>query len=47
MKREVFAWAVMTAIICLTIIGAVIIFRMVGFADERQSQYRPCYIRDI
>lgn len=37
MRREVFEWAVMTAIICLAIIGAVIIFRMVGFADERQS----------
>ena len=37
MRREVFEWAVMTAIICLAIIGAVIIFRMVGRADERQS----------
>ena len=37
MRREVFGWAVMTAVICLAIIGAVIIFRMVGFADERQS----------
>lgn len=37
MRREVFEWAVVTAIICLAIIGAVIIFRMVGFADERQS----------